>query len=102
LGKEDESWIWHRRIGHIHFHNIFNISKKQVIREIPKITKPTNTMCKHCQHGKKTKVEFKTKEYSMTKPLEVVHIDLCGPMRTKGLDGEQYFMLLIDNYTRMT
>jgi hypothetical protein len=28
--------------------------------------------------------------------------DLCGPMRTKGLNGEQYFMLLIDDFTRMT
>ena len=39
---------------------------------------------------------------STTKPLEIVHIDLCGPMRTKGLEGELYFMLLIDDYTRMT
>jgi hypothetical protein len=26
---------------------------------------------------------------------------LCGPTRTKGLNGEQYSMLLIDDYTRM-
>ena len=102
LGKEDESWLWHRRMGHIHFDNLVKISKKQAVREMPDITKPTNTMCKHCQHGKQTKVLFKTKEYSTTKPLELVHTDLCGPTRTKGLDGEQYFMLLIDDYTRMT
>jgi hypothetical protein len=34
--------------------------------------------------------------------LEIVHIDLCGPMRKKKLNGEQYFMLLIDDYTIMT
>jgi hypothetical protein len=61
-----------------------------------------NIMCKHCHHGRKTKVEFKTKEYSTRKPLDIVHIDLCGPSKTKGLDGEQYFMLLIDEYTIMT
>jgi transposase InsO family protein len=33
--------------------------------------------------------------------LELVHIDLVGPTRTKGLKGEQYFMLLVDDYTRM-
>ena len=32
----------------------------------------------------------------------MIHIDLCGPVRTKGLDGELYFMLMIDDYTRMT
>ena len=69
---------------------------------MPEITKPTNVICKHCRHGKQTKVESKTKEYSTTKPLEIVHTDLCGPMRPKGLEGEIYFMLLIDDYTRMT
>jgi hypothetical protein len=69
---------------------------------MPEISKPTSTMCKHFLHGKQTRTEFRLKEYSTTKPLEIVHTDLCGPMRTKGLNGEQYFMLLIDDYTRMT
>ena len=69
---------------------------------MPQITKPANTLCKHFKHGKQTKVEFKTKEYATTKPLQIVHINLCVPTRTKGLNGEKYFMLLIDDYTRMT
>jgi transposase InsO family protein len=69
---------------------------------MPQITKPTNTLCKHCQQGKKTKTRFKSKEYSTTRPLEIVHIDLVGTTTTKGLKGEKYFMLLVDDYTRMT
>jgi hypothetical protein len=34
--------------------------------------------------------------------MEIVHINLVGPTRTKGLKGEKYFMLLVDDYTRMT
>jgi transposase InsO family protein len=30
-----------------------------------------------------------------------VHADLVGPTKTKGLKGEKYFMLLVDDYTRM-
>jgi hypothetical protein len=89
-------------MGHIHLDNLFKINKKQTVREIPKITKPKNTMCKHFQHGKQTKDEFKTNEYYMTKPLEIIHTNLCGPTRKKGQDGEQFFMLLIVDYTRMT
>jgi hypothetical protein len=29
LGKEDESWIWHRRMGHIHFDNLFKSIKRK-------------------------------------------------------------------------
>jgi transposase InsO family protein len=101
LGKEDESLIWHKRMGHMHFDNLVKVSKREAVREMPQITKPTNTLCKHCQQGKQTKTKFKSKEYSTTKPLEIVHTDLVGPTTTKGLKGERYFMLLVDDYTRM-
>jgi hypothetical protein len=83
LGKEDESWLWHRRMGHIHFDNLVKINKKQSIREIPKITKPTNTMCKHCQHGKQTKVEFKTNEYSTKNHWRLYTQIYVGPLEQK-------------------
>jgi transposase InsO family protein len=69
---------------------------------MPQIMKPTNSLCKHCQQGKQTKTRFKSKEYSKTKPLEIVHTDLVGPTTTKVLKGERYFMLLVDDSTRMT
>ena len=79
LGRVDENWLCHKRMGHIHFDNLVKINKKQVVREMPKIKKPENSVCEHCQHGKQTRVEFKTKEHSTTRPLELVHTDLCGP-----------------------
>jgi hypothetical protein len=101
LGKEYEIWLWHIRMGHIHFDNLDKVSKREEFREIPQITKPTNTLCKYCQQGKKTKTRFKSKEYSMTRPLEIVHTDLVGTTTRKGLKCEKYFMLLVDDYTRM-
>jgi hypothetical protein len=44
---------------------------------------------------------FKSKEHSTTRPLEIVHTNLCGPTRTKGLNSKQYFMVLFDYYTKM-
>ena len=67
-----------------------------------KVRRPANSVCEQCQHGKQTRVHFKTKEHSSTKPLELVHIDLCGPTQRNELNGEKYFMLLIDDYTKMT
>ena len=34
--------------------------------------------------------------------LELVHTDVCGPMRTPSLDNSKYFILFIDNFSRMT
>jgi transposase InsO family protein len=89
-------------MGLMHFDNLVKVSKIEVVREMPHIMKPTNTLCKHCQQGKQTNTRFKSKEYSTIKPLEIMHTDLVGPTTTKGLKGERYFMLLVDDYTRMT
>jgi hypothetical protein len=101
MGQIDESWLWHKRMGHISFDNLINFSKKLVVEGMPKIIKPSNYVCRHSQHGNQTRVRFKTKEYSSSKPLELVHTDLCGPTRTKSIQGGHYFILFIDDYTRM-
>jgi hypothetical protein len=61
LGKEDESWLWHIRMGHMHFDNLVKVSKREAVREMPHITKPTNTLCKHCQQGKANKDQVQIK-----------------------------------------
>jgi hypothetical protein len=80
LGKKDEMWLWNRRMGHLNFDNLIKVSKRKAIKEIHQIMKPTNTLCKHCQKGKKTKTRFKSNECSTKRPLEIVHIDLVGPL----------------------
>lgn len=49
------------------------------------------------------KVKSVTNKRNMSsRPLELVHTNLCGPTRTRSMRGEKYFMLFIDDYTRMT
>ena len=102
LGKEDEDWLWHKRLGHIIFDNLVKTSSKKAIIDIPNIGNPSNNICASCQKGKLTITSFKAKEYYSSKPLELVHTYLCGPMRTQSINGEKYFMLCIDDYSKMT
>jgi len=60
-------------------------------------------MCKPCEVGKLTRTQFKSKSStSIEKPLQLVHMDLCGPSRQEGIGKENYFMLIIDDYSRIT
>ena len=34
-------------------------------------------------------------------PLELVHTNLCGPTKTQSINGEKYFMLFVDDYSKM-
>lgn len=102
MGQVEKNWLWHRNLGHISFNNLVKISSKNAVRDIPKIKKPKNGICDSCQKGKQARAYFKTKEHHTSKPLELIHTDLCGPMRTQSINGDKYFMLFIDEYSQMT
>jgi len=103
LSKYDESWMWHRRPGHLHFDHLIKLKNRAAVRDFPEISKPRDEVCKPCQMGKLTRTQFKSKSVPSTnKPLQLVHLDLCGPSRKECTSKEKYFMLVIDDYSRLT
>ena len=58
-------------------------------------------MCKNCQIGKMGKTSFKSKNYQSEDKLEIVHTDLCGPIRIESYTREKFFILFVDDYSRM-
>ena len=73
------------------------------VRDLPKISKPYESICKPYQMGKLTRTYFKSRNFTSTdKPLQLVHMDLCGPSIKEGTRREIYFMLVIDDYSRIT
>ena len=78
--KVDDMCLWHKRLCHVNFDNLISISKMKKVKGLPKLKKPDNTMCKQCQLGKMTKSSFKSNTYTSKEVLELVHIELCGPI----------------------
>ena len=46
--KVDKNWLWHRRFCHINIDSIVKVSSTFAVRDLLKITKPTNVICKEC------------------------------------------------------
>lgn len=101
ITKVDDSWLWHRRFCHINFDNIVKVSKSKTVRGLPQLDKPVNALCKECQLGKMTSSTFKRKSFSAEHLLDLVHTELCGPIRTKHIQGDRYFMIFTDDCSRM-
>ena len=97
----NDEWLQHKRLCHVNFDNLVNISKMKKVRGLPKLKKPNNIMCKQCQLGKMTRSSFKSKTYTSKEVLELVHIDLYGPIEVQSYKGDKYIMLLVDDYSRM-
>lgn len=48
-----------------------------------------------------TKSSFKRKTYTSSDILELVHTNLCGPIDFQSYFGDKYFILFVDDYSRM-
>eukprot|EP00253_Pinus_taeda_P028984 PITA_28984 len=87
-------------------HNLLSVSHMcdqgtEAVRGLPDIRIPDNTICKSCQFGKQSRTNFPEKEGSASRPLELVHTNVCGPSRKRSPRGEEYFILFIYDYSRM-
>ena len=101
--RDDESLLWHRRLAHIHMHHLNRIASKDLVIGLPKLKFERNKLCETCQKGKQTKSSFKPiNVVSTTRPLELLHMDLFGPSRTKSLGGNYYGLVIVDDYSRFT
>jgi len=59
-----------------------------------------DTHCDSCSVNKSTKAPCKKLGGRQTKNvLELIHLDLCGPLPTKSIGGAKY-LLFTDNYSR--
>lgn len=99
--KKSESTLWHLRYGHLNVKGLKLLSCKEMVHGLPKIE--SLELCEGCIYGKQSKHPFPVgKSWRASKILELVHADLCGPMRTKSFGGSQYFLLFTDDYSRMS
>ncbi|GJW47739.1 retrovirus-related pol polyprotein from transposon TNT 1-94 [Tanacetum coccineum] len=53
--------------------------------------------------GKAKRSSFKTKVVPSSKGrLNLLHMDLCGPMRVASINGKKYILVIVDDYSRYT
>ena len=57
----DQSWLWHRRLGHANMDLIFQLNKDELDRSLPKINFQKDKVCETYQMGKQIKNSFKKK-----------------------------------------
>nr|GEW99667.1 hypothetical protein [Tanacetum cinerariifolium] len=60
-------------------------------------------VCSACAMGKSKKKSHKPKsEDTNQEKLYLLHMDLYGPMRVKGVNGKKYILVIVDDYSRFT
>ncbi|GJW61364.1 retrovirus-related pol polyprotein from transposon TNT 1-94 [Tanacetum coccineum] len=101
--SSSQAWLWHRRLSHLNFDTIKLLSKNDIVIDLPKLKFVKDHLCSSCELGKAKPKSFKTKTtLSSKRQLQLLHMDLCGPMRVESINGKKYVMVIIDDYSRYT
>jgi len=94
IAEENDLWLWHKRFCHIHFKAINKFSKNKLVKGLPKMNFKVNNIYDACQLRKLTKSSLKTKKIiSILQRLELLHLDLFGPMQTQSINHNIYVCL---------
>ncbi|GJS61200.1 reverse transcriptase domain-containing protein [Tanacetum coccineum] len=98
-----KSWLWHRRLSHLNFGTINQLTSKDVVDGLPKFKYNKDHLCSSCEQGKSKKASFPPKMVpSIESKLELLYMDLCGPMRVASINGKKYILVIVDDYSWYT
>ncbi|GKB62381.1 retrovirus-related pol polyprotein from transposon TNT 1-94, partial [Tanacetum coccineum] len=99
----DSTWLWHRRLSHLNFDTINLLSKNNIVNGLPKLKFVKDHLCSSCELGKAKRKSFHTKTTPSSKRrLQLLHMDLCGPMRVESINGKKYVLVIVDDFSRYT
>lgn len=96
----DQSQFWHLRYGHLNIKGLQLLKQKNMVIGLPEIEAKTQ-VCEGCIYGKMHQLPFSKTSWRAREPLEVIHTDIWSPSRTLSLGNKRYFILFVDDYTRM-
>lgn len=69
--KIEDSWLWHKKLGHASMHTISKLSSLDLVKRLLKINDENDKLCDTCAKGKHRRISFKPKnEVTTTSPLQ--------------------------------
>jgi hypothetical protein len=103
IAKTNMGWLWHRRLAHVGMNNLHKLIKGEHILGLTNVHFEKDRVCSACQAGKQVGVHHPHKNIMTTdRPLELLHIDLFGPIAYISISGSKYCLVIVDDYSRFT
>jgi hypothetical protein len=103
IAKTNMGWLWHHRLAHIDMRNLHKLQKEDHILGLMNVTFEKDRSCGACKVGKQVKAPHPVKNIMTTiRPLEMLHMDLFGPIAYISIDGNNYSLIIFDDYSYFT
>ena len=104
--KPETAELWHRRFGHLGYHNLEALVREDMVDgiKVPErdFKAQKAAVCEPCILAKHHQAPFPTSKRESTEPLELLHMDLCGPMPVPSLGGSKYVATFLDDFSKLS
>ncbi|KAJ9547479.1 hypothetical protein OSB04_020022 [Centaurea solstitialis] len=99
---EKEAHMWHCRFGHLNHKGLRTLVYNQMVIGLPSLKTPKK-MCTTCLTGKQHREPTSGKSlWRASHQLQLVHSDICGPIKPASNSGKRYILSFIDDFSRKT
>ena len=95
--KEKELWLWHHQLGHPSFTYM-----KHLFPDLFSQLKIFYFQCETCILAKSHRVSFPLHLNKKDTPFALIHSNVWGPSPITSVNSFRWFVLFVDDYTRMT
>ncbi|MCO5608578.1 hypothetical protein L7F22_062790 [Adiantum nelumboides] len=93
--------LWHARFEHVGYGSLMTLQRHNMVHDLSLLEMPPRHVCEGCVLGKMHRFAFSQDgSVRVTRKLQLVHSDVCGPMRTSSVGNSLYFVTFIDDFSR--
>ena len=93
--------LWHLRYGHLNYNDLKLLFDQKLVNGLTLTSVDRVEDCHGCAVGKAKRLPFPKKSTrKTTRPLELIHSDVCGPFHVDSVGGSRYFVTFVDDYSR--
>ncbi|KAK1685598.1 hypothetical protein QYE76_046446 [Lolium multiflorum] len=104
FGKADVGWLWHRRLAHVNMRTLQSLHKgNHIVGLMKNMCFAKDRVCRACVEGKMHDSPHPSKTIISSKRiLELLHVDLFGPVTHASLGAKKHCLVIVDDYSRYT
>ena len=102
---KETAQLWHSRYAHLGYSSMVKLPS--MVSGISTTAEEfqaaaSKEPCEACLKGKQSRLPFQQSETKTQQPLELVHMDLCGPIHVPTYDSRRYVATFLDDYTKLS
>jgi hypothetical protein len=101
--KTNMGCLWHHCLAHVGMKNIHKLLKGEHVLGLTDVYFEKDRPCAACQAGKQVRTNHTGKNVmTMSRPLELLHMDLFRPIAYLSSGGSKYGLVIVDDFSRFT